>query len=301
MSREYRSAPAFKQALELRLRASSETSAALARQRQLLIFDRCLARIVAELGDAVMLKGGLALELRLERARSTKDVDLRVMGSDPDNLLEQLQAAMRHDLGDFLSFTVRPDHRHPNIQGDGVRYDGVRFRVECQLAGKVYGRPFGLDVAFGDPVTGSPERLVANDTLSFAGIAPPTLRVYPIETHLAEKLHAYTMPRDHPNSRVKDLPDMALIATAHVIESEVLRAAITQTFSFRDTHSIPTQLPAPPVSWAAPYESLAREELLSWSTLTEVTEAASSFLDPALAADLLGCRWCPTRWSWMRA
>jgi len=33
---------------------------------------------------------------------------------------------------------------------------------------------------------------VAEDVLAFAGIAPPTLRLYPIETHIAEKLHAYT-------------------------------------------------------------------------------------------------------------
>ena len=35
----------------------------------------------AVLGDAVLLKGGLVLELRLERARTTKDIDLRVTGS----------------------------------------------------------------------------------------------------------------------------------------------------------------------------------------------------------------------------
>ena len=55
----------------------------LARKRQLLVFDRFLARVVAIFGDAALLKGGLVLELRLERARTTKDIDLRVIGS-PD-------------------------------------------------------------------------------------------------------------------------------------------------------------------------------------------------------------------------
>ncbi|MEQ8763101.1 MAG: hypothetical protein RL885_04185 [Planctomycetota bacterium] len=41
------------------------------------MFDRLLARIVLELGDAVILKGGLAVELRIEKARTTKDIDLR--------------------------------------------------------------------------------------------------------------------------------------------------------------------------------------------------------------------------------
>lgn len=76
----------------------------------------------------------------------------------------------------------------------GIVYQGLRFRAECKLAGKVYGQPFGVDVAFGDPILGEPESVVAEDVLAFAGIAPPTLRLYPIETHLAEKLHAYCMP-----------------------------------------------------------------------------------------------------------
>jgi hypothetical protein len=213
MTSAYRSAAAFKQALEQRLSTASASGTNFARRRQLLVFDRFLARVAFELGDAVTLKGGLAVELRIERARTTKDVDLRVMGP-PEGILDRLRAAAERDLGDFMVFTIRPDDRHPEIQNDGMQYDGLRFKAECTLAGKVYGRPFGVDVAFGDPILGEPERIIAADVLAFAGITPPTLRVYPVETHLAEKLHAYTMPRTRLNSRVKDLPDIALIATA---------------------------------------------------------------------------------------
>ena len=38
---------------------------------------------------------------------------------------------------------------HPEIVNDGAQYDGWRFRAECRLAGKVYGRPFGVDVEIG--------------------------------------------------------------------------------------------------------------------------------------------------------
>lgn len=72
MIREYRTAAAFKQALEQRLRAASTSGVDFARGRQLLVFDRFLARIDLELGDPVTLKGGLAVELRIERARTTK-------------------------------------------------------------------------------------------------------------------------------------------------------------------------------------------------------------------------------------
>jgi hypothetical protein len=104
----------------------------------------------------------------------------------------------------------------------------------------VYGQPFGVDVAFGEPILGEPEVVVAGDVLAFAGIAPPTLRLYPVATHIAEKLHAYTMPRSRLNSRVKDLPDLALLATAQEIAARRLRAALEQTFAFRKTHPLPS-------------------------------------------------------------
>jgi hypothetical protein len=296
MTREYGSAAAFKQALEQRLRTASGSGVDFARRRQLVVYERFLARLALELGDAVTLKGGLAVELRIERARATKDVDLRVMGP-PDNILDRLRAAASRDLGDFMVFAVRPDDRHPDIQNDAMRYDGLRFRAECRVAGKDYGRPFGVDVAFGDPMFGEPSLIVADDVLGFAGVAPPTLRVYPVETHVAEKLHAYTIPRTRPNSRVKDLPDLGLIATAGALESVRLRAAIEQTFSFRGTHDIPKSLPRPPASWEAPYAAMAAEDQLAWATLADAFEAARGFLDPLLMGPC-GDVWDATAWAW---
>jgi Nucleotidyl transferase AbiEii toxin, Type IV TA system len=292
----YRSPESFKQALEQRLRTSAKTGAEFARKRQLLVFDRFLARVVAVLGDTAMVKGGLALELRLERARTTKDVDLRMVGS-PDDILAKLQEAARRDLADFMTFEVGPDEEHPEIQNEGMQYDGLRFRAECKLAGKLYGQPFGVDVAFGDPILGEPEVVVAEDVLAFAGIAPPSLRLYPIETHIAEKLHAYTMPRRRPNSRVKDLPDIALLATAHAVDARRLRAALEQTFTFRKTHPLPAVLPDPLSAWATPYAAMAREDQLVWPTLDDVTSAAKAFLDPVLAGDL-DATWDSDTWAW---
>jgi hypothetical protein len=294
--RTYPSPEAFKQALEQHLRTSAKSGAEFARKRQLLVFDRFLARVVAVLGDTTMLKGGLVLELRLERARTTKDVDLRMVGPS-DDILAKLQEAARRDVADFMTFEVGADEDHPEIQNDGMQYDGLRFRAECRLAGKLYGQPFGVDVAFGDPIFGEPEVIVAKDVLAFAGISPPTLRLYPIETHIAEKLHAYTMPRRRPNSRVKDLPDIVLLATAQALDAKRLRAALDQTFTFRKTHPLPAVLPDPLSAWATPYAAMAREEQLAWPTLDDVTTAAKAFLDPVLAGDL-DATWVPHTWAW---
>ncbi len=294
--RSYASPIAFKQALEQRLRSATNTGADLSRRRQLLVFDRFLARIAVELGDAVTLKGGLVLELRLDRARTTKDVDLRLTGS-PAGMLAKLQQAGRRDMGEFMAFEIVEDREHPDIQNEGMQYDGLRFRAECKLAGKPYGHPFGVDVAFGDPILGEPEVVVAKDGLAFAGIAPPALRLYPIESHIAEKLHAYTLPRLRPNSRVKDLPDLALLGTARTIEAARLRTALEQTFSFRKTHPLPASVAQPPAAWAAAYAAMADEAQLAWATLDEVTRAVQRFIDPVLSGRTITI-WNPDTWDW---
>lgn len=296
--RTYNSPEAFKQALEQRLKSMAGAGTDFTRKRQLLVFDRFLARVVDVLGDAATLKGGLVLEMRLERARTTKDVDLRLTGA-PRQVLEKLQEAGRRALGDFMTFEVVPDVNHPDIQNDGMKYDGFRFRAECKLAGKIYGQSFGVDVAFGDPIFGEPDVVVADDVLAFAGIAPPSLTVYPIETHLAEKLHAYTMPRQRPNTRVKDLPDIALLATVRAHDARRLRAAMEQTFAFRGTHALPSAVPAPLDSWQTPYAAMARADQLPWPTLDAVTKAAQEFLDPVLGGSQAGT-WDATAWGWQR-
>jgi hypothetical protein len=294
--RNYPSPEAFKQALEQRLRGLAG-GAQLPRRRQLLIFDRLLARLTRLFGRAVTLKGGLVLELRLERARTTKDVDLGLIG-DPDRLLERLQEAGRLDLGDHLVFELLPDPDHPQIHNEGLQYDGFRFRAEARLAGRLYGQPFGVDVCFGDPMLGDPEEVEADDLLAFAGVPPPKLRIYPIETHLAEKLHAFTQPRARPNSRVKNLPDLALLATIRPLHASRVRAALEQTFAHRRTHALPALLPDPPAAWSAPYAKVAREDGLPWGSLDEVAAAARAFLDPVLR-DELGAEWRPDAWGWI--
>ena len=294
--RTYATPAGFKAALEQRLRNSSKSGVELGRRRQLLVFDRFLARVTRVLGKAAMLKGGLVLELRLERARTTRDVDLR-LDAPPEDTLARLQEAGRADLGDFMTFEIQADAQQPEMDFHGTRKNGFRFRAECKLAGQIYGQRFGVDVAFADPVLGEPDVVVAEDVLAFAGIEPPKLRLYPVETHLAEKEHAYTLPRDRPNSRVKDLPDLALLGTIRSLEATRLRKALQQTFSFRTTHELPESLPAPPVAWARPYARMAEEDDLPWRTLEEVTLAAKAFLDPLLGGARVKS-WEPNSWAW---
>lgn len=297
MPGRYTTPRAFKAALDDRLRSqASGDGLELQRIRQLVVFERYLARLFAHLGDAVMLKGGMVLELRLERARTTKDLDLRMVGSPSDTLV-RLQEAGRLDLDDFFTFLVVPDPRHPTIDVEGMTYEGLRFRVECRLADKIYGRPFSLDVAFAEPIMGSAESLTPGGWLTFAGVPAPALSVVPLETHIAEKLHAYTLPRTRPNTRVKDLPDLALLGGVREIGGAVLRSAIERTWAHRGTHPLPAALPSPPPEWVAPYADMAAASDLPWRSLDDVADAARKLIDPVLGIAVPEV-WSPERAKW---
>lgn len=295
-SRSYATPQAFRQALERRLRTVAASGADFERRRQLLVFERFLARVTQVEPETAVLKGGLVLEFRLTRARTTRDVDLLMAGS-PNDALDTLQKAGRLDLGDFMRFEVRSDPEHPDIRNEGARYGGQRFRAECRLAGLPYGRAFGVDVAFGGPLAGEPDLIVANDHLAFIDVAPPRIRLLPVVTHVAEKLHAYTLPRERPNTRVRDLPDLALLATVAPLPQKALRSALDQTFQHRGTHSLPEALPAPPEFWSSPYSAMATEEDLPWKTLDAVATAVRSFLNPLLGNSRVES-WSPQLWEW---
>jgi len=292
----YPSPERFKQALEARIRnAAAALSMDVSRHRQRCVFDRFLARVAAHFGDRAVLKGGVALTLWISRARMTRDLDLALRGR-PDDLLVELRIAGQLDLGDFFTFDIAPDPRHPTMEGEGIVYEGLRFRAQARLAGKVYGDPFGLDLAFGDRMLVPPETRTGDDFFAFAGLPLTEVLVYAREVHVAEKLHAFTLPRQRENSRVKDLPDLALLATTGAFQSALLREAIHATFTHRASHAVPRALPRPPASWTRAYADMAQENDLPWSTLEEVFTRTSGFLDPVLRGE--EGTWDPSVWSW---
>jgi len=62
-----------------------------------------------------------------------------------------------------------------------------------------------------------------------------------------------------------------LLATARDIDGAALRAAIDRTSFHRDTHPVPSSVPAPPPAWERTYARIAAKDGLEWQTLEEVT------------------------------
>ena len=95
---------------------------------------------------------------------------------------------------------------------------------------------------------------------------------------------------------MKDLPDLALLATVADLDGATLRGAIAETFAHRSTHDVPASLPDPAPTWEPVYARMAAGDDLPWRTLGELVVAVRAFLDPVLAGTT--GRWDPLAWAW---
>lgn len=114
---------------------------------------------------------------------------------------------------------------------------------------------FHLDAGIGDVVSPPLETIVCRDWLGFAGIQPSRVRMIAREQQFAEKLHAYTLPRNSANSRVKDLVDMTLLIDSGGLDRRRVADALHLTFERRGTHELPASLIPPPADWQIPFSS----------------------------------------------
>lgn len=284
----------FRRALETRLRTQSQRDGVpLVRLRKLVAFDRLLARLLLAEPDAWVLKGGLALQLRLgQRARTTKDIDF-LLRQPVDDLHQLLIHAVSLDAGDWFRFEVdRSRSQERELPGGGRR-----FFVRSLLDGRDF-EMFHLDVGMDDPMIGNAQYLAMPALLEFADISPTIVPCYPIAQQLAEKTHAYCSEHGTgANSRVKDLIDILLLASLQPLSESSLFHALQVTFAARDTGALPLSLPNPPGNWAQPFRRLADETGLTWRELDDAVEAARRFLDPVLQG-IEAANWNPTAWTW---
>lgn len=265
----YHSAKAFRQALDSRLKQiASKEGKDIQRLRRHLAFDRLLARIFHESDTQWTLKGGYAIELWLDDARATRDIDLTLKHlpsteEKPDLvsiiLRAELQRLSSQDLRDWFEFRIGSS----TLDIEAAPYGGARFPVEARMDGRIFAR-FHLDVGIGDVALEPIETMTCRDWLGFAGLIPARLRLLSKEQQFAEKLHAYTLPdRQTPNSRVKDLVDMALLISRLSLNSDNLLVAIQETFNRRNSHPVPSDLNKPPDNWRTPFNALSTETRLN--------------------------------------
>lgn len=266
----YQTPQALRAALEQRLLNQSEASGvALDRLRRRVIVERVVARLhTAEPGRWV-LKGGMALEVRLrDRARLTKDIDLGLRETIEDHreLHERLVEALAADAyADWFVLAVAPLSR---LMEDGAGRVTWRTTVDARLAGKPFGR-VRLDISPRAQELEATDQVPLPNSLSFAGIDVPNIEIIDIQRHAAEKLHA--MHRDfgdRDNSRVRDLVDLVILYENGLLDPPRLADTVRQVWVEREERPPPTVLPAFPDSWPDRYQRLADDQNLDARTFS---------------------------------
>lgn len=261
---EYATAGAFRRASQDRLAATAKSEGVdLQRIRRQVAFDRLLARLFSSTNPPWVLKGGYALELKFATARTTKDIDLGLdqlpgIGNNWNQRAGQLLAILQERaalvMDDFFEFTIG----EPASELDAAPYGGGRFPVETVLDGRTFAK-FHLDIGAGDLQREPPEFVRPRDWLAFAGIPTAVFPSICREEHFAQKLHAYTLSRKRPNSRVKDLVDLVLLIDGGGLDRKRLRRDVADTFARRKTHEPPASLDSPPDFWRPTFERVATE------------------------------------------
>jgi len=137
----YDTPQALRIALERRLLTQAEESGiALDRLRRRVLFQRIVTRLQRAEPGSWVLKGGMALEVRLgDDARLTKDIDLGLRAEvfEAGDLRDRLIEALGGDVdADGFTFSVSPAERMAEDAGGGLTW---RMAVTGELAGRRFG------------------------------------------------------------------------------------------------------------------------------------------------------------------
>ena len=296
----YASAAAFRTALRDRFAviAKSETRYSLDELQRQFAYDRALARLfTAPDAASWVLKGAGALLARLEHARHSKDIDVYFAersAAVPD-AISALRRNLSRDLGDFFEFEVT---RIVPLQEEAK---GSRVHVRASLGAKTFA-VFHIDVVVGTVMSGEPDEVAPLTPLHIDGLVRPSYRAFPLPDHVADKFAAILGSHIRGetvtgSSRIKDLVDIALIATTQQISGPALRAAVLAGTAHRGL-SLPDAFAVPDEAvWRRGYPQSAADAPGPTPTFDEAISLACALLNPVLKGPMIG-NWDPAATSW---
>lgn len=246
-----------------------------------MIMAGALERATGAAGPRFIVKGGVALELRLrDRARATKDIDVVLRDAEAD-LSAALEQAVTGDAYQGFSFRRKGE---PLLLDNGA--------VNMEVAVTYRGQPWtsiSVDVAreeAGESDVEWVEAIALTDAFGVTG--PAQLPCLPLRFHVAQKLHGMTLPPrpGKQNERFRDLVDLLLMEALAAHDYPALREACELVFGSRHTHAWPPNLDAVPSHWAAPFTQLARELELRDTDVDAALIRVRNFVGRILSAGL---------------
>jgi len=156
-----------------------------------------------------------------------------------------------------------------------------------------------LDIGFGDTITAGPVEIDFPTLLDFPA---PKLKVYSIETAIAEKFEAI-VSLQLQTSRMKDFYDIQFFAKHYDFKKDILIRAIKTTFDNRSTdlalHKIIFEDKFKndenfQILWSA---FLDRNKLEKDKTFFEAVSKIQSFIQPVFDSKPKN-NWNPNKWEW---
>ena len=148
-----------------------------------------------------------------------------------------------------------------------------------------------VDVGFGNPVSPEVRKIVMPTLLD--GVAPqPEVLAYPLETVIAEKVHAMAQ-FGASNTRVKDYFDVWMLMKTHSFEGQDLVNALVRTFEAQER-----EIPSTPIEGLS--EDFVDEQEGAWNAflkridhrgklgLEQVVEEIAELVNPIIEAAVSG-------------
>ncbi|MBE0538472.1 MAG: nucleotidyl transferase AbiEii/AbiGii toxin family protein [Ignavibacterium sp.] len=246
----------------------------------------------------LILKGALLFIAHdISRNRPTRDIDF--LGSkipnEIDDIVEVIKEILSIKINDGLRFDSDSVEAE-NITEDGD-YKGVRIKFNAFLENSR--ERIQLDIGFGDTITGGPVEIGFPPLLDFPA---PKLKVYSIETAIAEKIEAI-VSLQLQTSRMKDFYDILFFAEHYNFKKESLVQAITTTFNHRSTDlalskTIFEDQFKNNESFQALWKAfLDRNKLENNRTFSEIVLQIQLFIQPVLDSKTKN-NWNPDKWEW---
>jgi predicted nucleotidyltransferase component of viral defense system len=200
---------------------------------QYFAMERLLYRLsCSEHKRSFVLKGALLFRVwDVPDTRATRDIDfLAFTDNSPENLQSVFKDICSIDGNDGLLFD--PESVNAQTIKKDADYEGIRLRFAGTLGNAKI--TMQVDVGFGDIVH---PKIVQSDYPVLLDLPAPSLRMYPPESVVAEKVEAM-LHLGSLNSRMKDFYDIWRIARQFEFDPETVSHSIAQTLKNRRTRLI---------------------------------------------------------------
>lgn len=193
--------------------------------------ERFLARLdKSPYRENLILKGALLLlSYNIPAVRPSKDIDFKgdMISNEIDDIASVIRSIAEIELKDGVQFY--PDDMNIQQITEDAEYGGLRIKIAASVSGDRH--RLQLDIGFGDIIVDGP---VDMDYPSILNFSSPNIKVYSIESSIAEKLEAIVSLGTF-GSRMKDYFDVWFLIYNYDLNKERVGRAIRTTFTNRNT------------------------------------------------------------------